>query len=64
MENFIVHKYVLLAVTANISLFSVKLAVPSAGNAMKVFFDQLMPNNYLENSAIYQGFVYKSIVYL
>jgi hypothetical protein len=59
MENFTVHKNVLLAVTADISLFTAKLSLLSAGNAMKIFFDQLLPNNYLENPAKYQEFLTK-----
>jgi hypothetical protein len=59
MESFIVQKHVLLAVTADISLFTAKLSLPSAGNAMKIFFDQLLPNNYLENPAKYQEFLTK-----
>jgi len=35
----------------------VKLSLPSAGIAMKMFYDQLLPNNYLENPAKYQEFL-------
>ncbi len=48
------------AVTFDISLFTVKLALPRIENAlpaMKTFFNQLLPNNYLENPGKYQEFL-------
>jgi hypothetical protein len=59
MESFVAQKRVLLAVTADISLFSVKLSLPSANIWMKTFFDSQLPNNYLENSAKYQEILTK-----
>ncbi len=57
IESFIAQKRVSLTVTADISSFSVRLSLSSAGNAMKMFFDSQLPNNYLENPSKYQEFL-------
>jgi hypothetical protein len=61
MESLIVRKDILLTASADTAVLKAKLANnPIAGNSLSMMikhFNQLLPNNYLENTGKYQEFL-------